>query len=106
MSEFNANKERRQHVRTQPNVLKAINLFYLDASGKKVDLPANVVDESPNGFSVIFVGNFCLLPKFTIYWQETDKLCTACTLIYIKEIAEGVKRLALEIQGQACFASN
>jgi hypothetical protein len=106
MSEFNANKERRRHVRTQPNVSKVINLFYLDASGNKVDLPSSVVDESLNGIAVIFVGNFNLSSKFTIYWQETDKICTACSLIYIKEIDEGVKRLALEIHGQACFASN
>ena len=106
MSEIDVNKERRRNEHTLSDEPKAINLFYLDNHGKKVDLPATVVDESPRGMAVIFVGSCNLQPNYSIFWQEAEKICRACSLVYIKDIAKGVKRLGIELQSQACFAYN
>jgi len=106
MSELNANRERRRYEHTLSEEPKAINLFYLDSCGKKVDLPATIVDESPRGMAAIFVGSCNLQPNYSIFWQEEEKRCKACSLVYIKDIDKGVKRLGIELLSEASFANN
>ena len=89
--------EKRRNIRFQLEESKALQLFYFDGYGTKVDVPALVADESHKGMAVIVVGFYFFPKKSSIYWQETKKICTHWTVIHCKELDEGVYRLALQL---------
>jgi len=89
--------EKRRNIRYQTDESKAIQLFYHDSFGAKVDVPALVLNESRKGMAVVLVGFYRFPKKSLIYWQETKKICTRWTVIHCEELDESVYRLALEL---------
>lgn len=89
--------EKRRNIRYQPEESKAIQLFYYDGYGAKVDVPALVLNESRKGMAVVLVGFYFFPKNSSIYWQETKKICTHLKVIHCEELDEDVYRLSLEL---------
>jgi len=88
--------EKRRNIRYYPHEPKAIQLYYYD-HGKKVEVPALVVDESHKGMAVLMVGHHFFPKKSPVYWQETKNISSHWTVIHCRELDERIYRLALEL---------
>ena len=89
--------DKRRSIRYKPSETKAIQLFYHDANGTKIDVPALLLNESLKGMAVILVGDYFIAKKSSIYWLEADTISSKWTVIRCKELEEGIYRLSLEL---------
>jgi hypothetical protein len=89
--------EKRHSIRYKPSESRAIQLFYHDEQGMKLEVPALLVNESLKGMAVILVGDYFFPKQSFIYWKEDEKICSQWTVIRCKELDEGIYRLSLEL---------